>query len=332
MMVGKIFKSRYEVKRVIGDGGMATVYLAFDHFLSRDVALKVLKESTLKDMASMERFKKEVIASTSIHNVNVVEIYDVDCEDGKWFIAMEYVVGQTLKQLIVQEGTLSPKEAIDIMIQLSNAVRAAHGSGVIHRDIKPQNILIRTDGTVKLTDFGIALIFNSATVTKTETIVGSVQYLAPEVLKGEKPSIKSDIYGMGILLYEMLRGDLPFKGDTPISIALEHIGKEIPSLRKYNFDIPQSLENVVIKATAKKQENRFSSALAFSESLRTVFSSERTKELKIQLNEKTRTDMTKVSLDRVIKKSESKKGILIGIIIGAFAVAATFIVMQLLKG
>lgn len=331
-MVGKIFKNRYEIKRIIGDGGMATVYLASDHFLKRDIALKVLKQATLKDMASMERFKKEIIASTSLHNVNVVEIYDVDCEDGQWYIAMEYVVGQTLKQLILQEGILTPTEAVDIAIQLSNAVRAAHAIGIIHRDIKPQNILIRTDGTVKLTDFGIALISNSATVTKTEAIVGSVQYLAPEVLKGDKPSFKSDIYGMGILLYEMLRGDLPFKGDTPIAIALEHIGKELPSLRKYNFGIPQSLENIVIKATAKKQENRFQSALAFSESLASALSVERSRETKLQLNEKTRTDMTKVSLNSVIKKSESKKGILIGILIGAIAVAATFIIMKLIQG
>lgn len=330
-MVGKVLKNRYEVRQIIGDGGMATVYLAYDHFLRREIALKVLKQSTLKDMASMERFKKEIIASTSLHNVNVVEIYDVDFEDGSWYIAMEYVKGQTLKQLIIQEGALTPKEAVDISIQLSNAVRAAHAIGIIHRDIKPQNILIRNDGTVKLTDFGIALIANSATVTKTEAIVGSVQYLAPEVLKGEKPSFKSDIYAMGILLYEMLRGDLPFKGDTPIAIALEHIGKEMPSLRKYNSEIPQALENVVIKSTAKKQENRYNSALAFAEALRTSFSVERSKEQRVSLNEKTKTDITKVSSTGLIPKAKSSKKLFLGIIAGSFVVIATLIAILIIK-
>lgn len=245
---------------------------------------------------------------------------------------MEFVKGQTLKQLIINEGSLPAADAVEIALQLSNAIRAAHAIGIIHRDIKPQNILIRNDGTVKLTDFGIALIANSATVTKTEAIVGSVQYLAPEVLKGEKPSFRSDIYAMGILLYEMLRGDLPFKGDTPIAIALEHIGKEMPSLRKYNPEIPQALENVVIKATAKKPDNRYTTSLAFAEALRTAFSVERAKEPKLSLNEKTKTDIAKISTNGLMKTDvNSKKKLYIGIGIGVVAVVAAIIVTLMVR-
>ncbi len=324
-----IFRKRYKIIKQIGEGGMAKVYLANDLYLKRNIALKVLKPETLSDAASMERFKKEITASTNLVHENIVQVYDVDFHDGKWFIAMEYIEGRTLKEVLNEDGALIPREAINVASQLCSAIKTAHNMGIIHRDIKPQNIVLQADGSVKLMDFGIAVIINTATVTKTNSIVGSVQYIAPEIVRGQKPSFSSDIYSMGILLYEMLRGSLPFTGESPIDIALKHISKPIPSLRKYNSLIPQALENTVIRATAKNPRNRYANAIAMKSSIDTAFDENRVNEKLLILSE----SMGSENSSKVQRKMGVKRGIYIPVwvpIVLAVAIG-TFIILRLVS-
>lgn len=257
---GRILADRYELKELIGQGGMADVYLAYDDILKREVAVKILRSSLTGDPIYITRFHREARAAAALCHRNIVEIYDVGEEDDLYYIVMEYVRGQTLKELINRRGALHYVEAVDIMKQVVSATALAHSMGIVHRDLKPQNILVTDSGIVKIADFGIASIQSLSQVTQTDTIMGSLHYLAPEIARGEKATPQSDIYALGVVFYELLRGDVPFNGESPVNIALKHMRDEIPSVRAYNPAIPQSVENIIIKATAKNTNNRYQCA------------------------------------------------------------------------
>ena len=257
---GRILADRYELKELVGQGGMADVYLAYDDILKREVAVKILRSSLTGDPIYITRFHREARAAAALCHRNIVEIYDVGEEDELYYIVMEYVRGQTLKELINKRGALHYVEAVDIMKQVVSATALAHSMGIVHRDLKPQNILVTDSGIVKIADFGIASIQSLSQVTQTDTIMGSLHYLAPEIARGEKATPQSDIYALGVVFYELLRGDVPFNGESPVNIALKHMRDEIPSVRAYNPAIPQSVENIIIKATAKNTNNRYQCA------------------------------------------------------------------------
>ena len=257
---GRILADRYELKELIGQGGMADVYLAYDDILKREVAVKILRSSLTGDPIYITRFHREARAAAALCHRNIVEIYDVGEDNDQYYIVMEYVRGQTLKELINKRGALHYVEAVDIMKQVVSATALAHSMGIVHRDLKPQNILVTDSGIVKIADFGIASIQSLSQVTQTDTIMGSLHYLAPEIARGEKATPQSDIYALGVVFYELLRGDVPFNGESPVNIALKHMRDEIPSVRAYNPAIPQSVENIIIKATAKNTNNRYQCA------------------------------------------------------------------------
>ena len=259
MLEGHLLSERYRIKHLIGGGGMANVYLAHDIILDREVAIKVLRLDFANDPEFIERFDREAQAATSLSHPNIVNIYDVGEENHILYMVMEYVDGFTLKEYIQKYGPLAVEETIAIMKQLTDAIAHAHVNGLIHRDIKPQNILIDPSGHVKVTDFGIAIALSATSLTQTNSILGSVHYLSPEQARGGMATKKSDIYSLGIVLYELLTGQLPFSGQSPISIALKHLQNETPSVRQLNPEVPQSVENIVLKATAKDPFHRFSS-------------------------------------------------------------------------
>ena len=254
---GQLINERYEIVKSIGEGGMANVYLAKDIILDRKVAIKVLRGDLANDEKFIRRFQREALSASSLSHPNIVEMYDVGEDSGNYYIVMEYVEGRTLKQLLKKRGNLTVSEAVDIMIQLTDGIAHAHDSYIIHRDLKPQNIMIEEDGRIKITDFGIAMALNSTQLTQTNSVMGSVHYLPPEQANGKGSTIKCDIYSMGILFYELLTGILPFKGDNAVEIALKHMKDPLPSVRKQNPSVPQSVENIILKATAKNPKNRY---------------------------------------------------------------------------
>ena len=278
---GQKINGRYVIKKLIGEGGMANVYLGYDTILERDVAVKVLRGDLSDDEKFIRRFKREAQSASLLSHPNIVQIYDVGEDDGNFYIVMEYVNGSTLKQLIKKRGHLSIPEVIDITGQLTDGLAHAHDSYIIHRDIKPQNIMILDDGMVKITDFGIAMALNASELTQTNSVMGSVHYLPPEQAAGKGSTIKSDIYSIGILMYEMLAGTMPFRGETAVEIALKHIKEPMPSVRKVNPKVPQSLENVILKATAKNPKNRYNNVRELYDDLKTTMSPERADEKRI---------------------------------------------------
>ena len=254
---GQLINDRYEIIKSIGEGGMANVYLANDTFLDRKVAVKVLRGDLSNDEKFIRRFQREAYAASTLSHPNIVEMYDVGEDNGTYYIVMEYIEGRTLKQLLKKRGSLTAPEVVDIMLQLTDGISHAHDMYIIHRDLKPQNIMISDDGKIKITDFGIAMALNSTQLTQTNSVMGSVHYLPPEQASGKGSTIKSDIYSMGIMLFELLTGKLPFKGENAVEIALKHMKDDVPSVRKINSNIPQSLENIILKATAKNPKNRY---------------------------------------------------------------------------
>lgn len=278
---GQKINGRYEVLKLIGEGGMANVYLGYDIILKRDVAIKVLRGDLADDDKFIRRFKREAQSASLLNHPNIVQIYDVGEEDGNFYIVMEYIKGITLKQLIKKRGYLSVPEVIDITSQLTDGLSSAHDSYIIHRDIKPQNIMILSDGMVKITDFGIAMAINASDLTQTNSVMGSVHYLPPEQAAGKGSTIKSDIYSLGILMYEMLAGTMPFRGTTAVEIALKHIKNSMPSIKASNPKVPQALENVILKATAKNPKNRYNSVRELYDDLKTCNDKERENEKRI---------------------------------------------------
>ena len=278
---GQKINDRYEIMQTIGEGGMANVYLARDVILDRYVAIKILRGDLAGDEKFVRRFQREALAASSLSHPNIVEMYDVGEDNGMYFIVMEYIQGKTLKQLIKKRGALTLSECIDIMLQLTDGVDHAHSSYIIHRDLKPQNIMIQDNGEIKITDFGIAMALNNTQLTQTNSVMGSVHYLPPEQASGKGATVKSDIYSMGIMLFELLTGNLPFKGDNAVEIAFKQIKDDIPSIREINPSIPQSVENIVLKATAKNPKNRYNSAREMHDDLLTCMNSDRINEARV---------------------------------------------------
>lgn len=275
---GQKINNRYEIIKMLGEGGMANVYLAQDTILDRKVAVKVLRGDLANDEKFVRRFQRESLAASSLSHPNIVEMYDVGEDEGNFFIVMEYVDGKTLKQLIRKRGSLTIQEVIDIMLQLTDGLAHAHDSYIIHRDIKPQNILIVDSGLVKITDFGIAMALNSSQLTQTNSVMGSVHYLPPEQASGKGSTIKSDIYSLGVLMYELLTGKLPFRGDNAVEIALKHMKEPIPSIKKELDDVPNSIENIIMRATSKNPKNRYNDAREMYQDLKTALDKERKNE------------------------------------------------------
>ncbi|WP_010530491.1 Stk1 family PASTA domain-containing Ser/Thr kinase [Lentibacillus jeotgali] len=280
MLDGHLLNERYRIKGSIGGGGMADVYLAKDTILDRNVAIKVLRLDYADDEEFIARFDREAQSAASLSHPNIVSVYDVGEEDRLLFMAMEYVDGLTLKEYIQRYAPIGVEDALDIMTQITSAIAQAHDNDIIHRDIKPQNILIDTYGQVKVTDFGIAMALSSTALTQTNSILGSVHYLSPEQARGGTATKKSDIYSLGIVLFELLTGRLPFSGQSPVSIALMHLQNDTPSVKRYNPDIPQSVENIVLKATAKDPFHRYDSVYDMEDDLETALDPERLSEEK----------------------------------------------------
>ena len=280
MLEGKLLNDRYQIKHLIGGGGMANVYLGDDTILNREVAIKVLKLEFANDEEFIIRFHREAQAAISLSHPNIVNIYDVGDEDNIYYMVMEYIDGMTLKQYIQQRAPIEVEEVIDIMTQLTSAISHAHENHLIHRDIKPQNVLMNRYGQVKITDFGIAVALSSTALTQTNSVLGSVHYLSPEQARGGKANNKSDIYSLGIVMYELLTGTLPFSGHSPVSIALKHLQTNTPSIREKNESIPQSIENIVFKATAKDPFLRYQTAYDMEEDLLSALDPERLNEPK----------------------------------------------------
>lgn len=306
---GQKISDRYLIVRSIGEGGMANVYLAHDTILDRDVAIKVLRGDLSNDEKFVRRFQREALAASSLSHPNIVEMYDVGEDNGIYYIVMEYVEGKTLKQLVKKRGSLTLSEALDIMLQLTDGISHAHDSYIIHRDLKPQNILIKDDGQIKITDFGIAMALNSTQLTQTNSVMGSVHYLPPEQALGKGATIRSDIYSMGILFYELLTGKLPFKGENAVEIAMKQIKEPLPSVRKQNEAIPQSIENIILKATAKNPKNRYHDAKEMHEDLLTALDEDRLNEPKITYRYPEHEEETKPQEDQPLKpiKKDTKK-------------------------
>lgn len=281
-MSGKnMIASRYEVIQHIGQGGMADVFLAVDTILNRNVAVKILRADLSSDAVSILRFEREAQAATALAHPNIVEVYDVGDYKGHHYIVMEYVPGKTLKQIIRERGPLMNEEGIDIMKQLVSAIAEAHSRGIIHRDIKPQNVIVKSDGTIKILDFGIATAKGSMQLTQANNVMGSVHYLAPELAKGSQASVQSDVYALGIVMFEVFAGDVPFKADQAVQIALMHMRDPLPSVRVLNPMVPQSVENIVLRAAAKNPEDRYRSAGEMLQDLETCLLPERQNEARI---------------------------------------------------
>lgn len=313
IMKGQKINDRYQIIKSIGEGGMANVYLAYDTILDRNVAVKVLRGDLATDEKFVRRFQREALSASSLSHPNIVEVYDVGEDNGQYYIVMEYIEGCQLKQLLKKRGRLTLSEVIDIMLQITDGLSVAHDAYIIHRDIKPQNIMILDSGLVKITDFGIAMAMNSTQLTQTNSVMGSVHYLPPEQANGKGSTLQSDIYSMGILMYELLTGELPYKGDNAVEIALKHLKEKIPSVREKFPEIPQSVENIIIKATAKNPKNRYADARSMNEDLRTCLDDSRVNEAKIVLpypefedNNKKKETKNKETKENIVKEVKTE--------------------------
>lgn len=346
IMKGQKINDRYQIIKTIGEGGMANVYLAYDTILDRNVAVKVLRGDLANDEKFVRRFQREALSASSLAHPNIVEVYDVGEDNGQYYIVMEYIEGKHLKQLLKKRGSLTITEVIDIMMQITDGIAVAHDSYIIHRDIKPQNIMILENGLVKITDFGIAMAMNAAQLTQTNSVMGSVHYLPPEQASGNGSTLQSDIYSMGILMYELLCGHLPYRGDNAVEIALKHLKEPLPSIREYLPTLPQSVENVILKATAKNPKNRYADAREMNEDLKTVMDDSRINEPRYEypypegLDEKPKKEKIKleepeeVSVKQITKddlKKQNKLLIVLGAIFASLIVITTTIIFVIPK-
>ena len=338
-----VVANRYEVVQHIGQGGMADVFLAIDTILNRHVAIKILRSDQSTDAISILRFEREAQAATTLAHPNIVEIYDVGEYKNHHYIVMEYVAGKTLKKVIRDRAPLLNLEAVDTMKQLTSAVAEAHKRGIIHRDIKPQNVIVKSDGSLKILDFGIATAKGSAQLTQANNVMGSVHYLAPELAKGEPASPQSDIYALGIVFYEMLTGDVPFKADQAVQIALQHMREPMPSVRKANPNVPQSVENIIIRATAKNPRLRYQSCDEMLKDLEKCMLPEHQNDKPLSLNdpidktptkqekEDTKVGMTRsTSLSRVANKRTKIYVTAILVLFAMFALIASLFLAGIL--
>lgn len=311
IMKGQKISDRYQIIKSIGEGGMANVYLAYDTILDRNVAVKVLRGDLATDEKFVRRFQREALSASSLNHPNIVEVYDVGEDNGQYYIVMEYIEGKHLKELLKKRGHLTITEVVDIMLQITDGMSVAHDSYIIHRDIKPQNIMILENGLVKITDFGIAMAMNATQLTQTNSVMGSVHYLPPEQANGKGASLQSDIYSMGILMYELLTGKLPYRGENAVEIALKHLKEPLPSIREEIPNIPNSIENIIKKATAKNIKNRYIDAREMHTDLLTCLDDSRKKEpiyeYKYSENNYDDTKMVKIIKDPDIKSKKTKE-------------------------
>ena len=353
IMKGQKINDRYQIIKTIGEGGMANVYLAYDVILDRNVAVKILRGDLANDEKFVRRFQREALSASSLSHPNIVEVYDVGEDNGLYYIVMEYIEGRHLKQLLKKRGKLTISEAVDIMLQLTDGMSTAHDHYLIHRDIKPQNIMILENGMVKITDFGIAMALNSTQLTQTNSVMGSVHYLPPERANGKGSTIQSDIYSMGILFYELLSGTLPYKGDNAVEIALKHLKEKIPSIKEIDSSIPQSIENIIIKSTSKNIKNRYADAREMYEDLKTCLLDSRKMEEKIILTypdldeidekrvkklvpevekeetlEKSEIKVEKID-EKLVKRKENKLLLILGIVFTSLVIITTVLVFLL---
>lgn len=306
IMKGQKISDRYQIIKSIGEGGMANVYLAYDTILDRNVAVKILRGDLSNDEKFVRRFQREALSASSLAHPNIVEVYDVGEDNGEYYIVMEYIEGKHLKNLLKKRGKLTLSEAVDIMLQITDGMSVAHDSYIIHRDIKPQNIMILENGLVKITDFGIAMAMNATQLTQTNSVMGSVHYLPPEQASGQGSTLQSDIYSMGIVMYELITGELPFKGDNAVEIALKHLKEPIPDIREKVTNIPNSIVNIIKKATAKNPKNRYNDAREMHEDLKTALDDSRMLEPIISFKySENDTDDTKIM--KMVKKDKENK-------------------------
>ncbi len=294
MKPGYELNHRYKIIESLGEGGMANVYLAHDLVLDRDVSVKLLRLDLRDDPSTKRRFEREAMAATQLNDPHIVGVYDVGEEHGIQYMVMEYVKGTDLKTYIHDHYPIPLPQVIDIMEQVLSAVQTAHANGIIHRDLKPQNILIDENKNIKITDFGIAMAASQNSMTQTNSLLGSVHYLSPEQARGSIATPQSDIYSLGIILFELLTGQVPFEGETAVSIALKHFRDEIPSVRKFNPQIPQPLENVVYRATAKHPCDRYHDVEAMAADLQTSLDPSRADEPKFVVGQRSSNEETKV--------------------------------------
>lgn len=344
-MIGRKINGRYQVLSELGDGGMAIVYKAKDLILDRLVAVKVLRNEFSRDEDFIKRFHREAESVASLSHPNIVSIYDIGEEEDCYYIVMEYVKGTTLKSLIKHYAPLPFDESVYILKQIFSAIHHAHQNGIVHRDIKPHNILIDEEDHIKVTDFGIAVAMTSATITYTNSIMGSAHYLSPEQARGGKATFKSDIYSLGIVMFEMFTGELPYAGNSPVTVALKHLNEKMPRPTDINPAIPQSLENIVLKSLAKNPQYRYAEVNDIYDDISTALDPERLGEERIVIPEdeveddqatkvipkqSPLSDNTQPSEEKPKKKSKSTKVIWISIVLlfmlaGAAVAAFTII-------
>ena len=273
-MINKIICNRYKILDHLGTGGMATVWLGYDTILDRQVAIKTFKIDA-NDEDAVKRFNREAKAVTSLSHPNIVSIYDVENEGEFYYLILEYVEGMTLKDYMIKNPRIPIETIVHIAKQIASGLSHAHQNGIIHRDIKPQNILMNDNLTCKITDFGIARAYGDTTLTQTNQMLGTVYYLSPEQARGNVATAQSDIYSLGILIFEMITGQIPFKGESAVAIALKHLQEELPDIDKYRENVPQSVKNIVLKATMKNPNERYISSKELFEDLSTVLNPER---------------------------------------------------------
>lgn len=311
LAIGDVLNKRYKILKYISSGGTATVYLGRDLILDRQVAIKVLRYDFSQDEKNLKRFQREARAISSLNHPNIVELYDVDEDDQSQYLVMEYVDGMDLKRYIDLHKPVTVTEIVQIMLQVVDAVEQAHVQGIIHRDLKTQNILIRRDKVIKITDFGIATGFLDTLVTQTNTLVGSIHYLSPEQARGQKATVQSDIYALGIILYELIMGHVPFTGTTAVSIAMKHFQTPIPSIiDNARQTVPQSLENIVLRATAKNPQNRYATAQEMYDDLKTCLRLDRQAQVKYKEPLSNAQTMTKPLSSKTGAKSITARPVL----------------------
>ena len=337
---GRLIGNRYEILEKIGNGGMATVYKARCHVLNRNVAVKVLKEEFTTDAEFVKRFNIEAQAAASLTHPNIVSIYDVGSEGEVHYIVMELVQGKTLKEIITDEGILPWKWTVNIAIQMASALEIAHRNNIVHRDIKPHNIIITEDGTAKVTDFGIAKAVSNSTITSFGTTLGSVHYFSPEHARGGYTDAKSDLYSLGVVMYEMLTGKVPFDADTPVSVALKHMQENAVEAKKLNPTIPDSINKIIMKAMQKEPNLRYTSATEMLLDLREAIKNPNGNFVvmnNINIDEPTQKLETEEKKEKRKKKEGKKKKTWLKVLIAILVcivvfIGAMFATVQLLTG
>ena len=316
-MIGMLLLNRYELIEKIGEGGMGIIYKAKCHLLDRFVTVKILKEELNSDNNFLQRFNREAISIGSLSHINIVNVYDAGKEKDLNFIVMEYIDGKTLKQIIKDRGPFNYIEVRDIALQIAQALQCAHKNNIIHRDIKPDNILLTEDNIVKVTDFGIAKAIDSQTITSDNKITGSVHYLSPEQAKGGRVDCRSDIYSLGVVMYEMITGKVPFNAESPIAVAMMHIQEAVISPKAIINDIPEDINQVILKALEKDADKRYQSAKELSQALIALKGDPTSK----VIPESNKNDFTRIMEPIIIsKKGKLSKGKKAIILLGSFII------------